>query len=44
MSYLPPRRRVLASARYRLLERTPLGHALPKLAQALTRVTQRHAR
>jgi hypothetical protein len=31
--YLPPSRRVAASARYRLLERTALGRALPKVAQ-----------
>jgi hypothetical protein len=39
--YLPPKRRIAASARYRLLERTPLGTALPKLAQ---RVKQRRSR
>ena len=36
--YLPPKRRVAASARYRLLERTPLGRALPRLAPMLERV------
>ena len=39
--YLPPGRRVAASARYRLLERTALGRALPKLAPVLERVRQR---
>ena len=39
--YLPPARRVAASARYRLLERTPLGRTLPKLAPVVARVTQR---
>jgi hypothetical protein len=39
--YLPPKRRIAASARYRLLERTPLGRTLPKLAPAIERVKQR---
>jgi len=39
--YLPPRRRIAASARYRLLEPTALGTALPKLAQ---RVKQQRSR
>ena len=41
--YLPPTRRVAASARYRLLERTPLGRTLPKLAPVVARVTQRRS-
>jgi Methyltransferase domain len=39
--YLPPKRRIAASARYRLLESTPLGRTLPKLAPAIERVKQR---
>jgi hypothetical protein len=31
--YLPPKRRAAASARYHLLERTPLARALPRIAQ-----------
>ncbi len=41
--YLPPKRRVAAAARYRLLERTPLGRTLPKLAPALERVRRRRS-
>ena len=41
--YLPPGRRVAASARYHLLERTPLGRTLPKLAPAIERVRQRRS-
>jgi hypothetical protein len=36
--YLPPGRRAVASARYRLLERTALGPAAARLAPAVTRM------
>ena len=39
--YLPLGRRLAAAARYRLLERTALGRALPKLAPRLERVRRR---
>jgi hypothetical protein len=39
--YLPPKRRIAASARYRLLERTALGRALPKVAPVIERVRHR---
>ena len=41
--YLPPKRRVAASARYHLLERTPLGRTLPRLAPVLERARQRRS-
>jgi hypothetical protein len=39
--YLPPKRRIAASARYRLLESTPLGRALPKLRNVAQRTQRR---
>jgi hypothetical protein len=39
--YLPPRRRVVASARDRLFERTPLGRAMPRIAQLFAQARQR---
>ena len=42
--YLPPRRRLAASARYRLLERTVLGRALPRLAPVIARARARTGR
>jgi hypothetical protein len=42
--YLPAGRRLAASARYRLLERTVLGRTLPKLAPVVARARRRIGR
>lgn len=42
--YLPPKRRAVASARYRLLESTALGRVLPKFAPVVERAKRRAGR